>query len=168
VLERTALDVEEQLLRVVVAFQGRIQNQQQQLQLEIAPNLPLLSSHEASFNRILTELLHNACKYTPTGEQIAIAAQRCPPAPDTNTAAPAPPPARLQIVVANTGVEIAATECDRIFEEFYRIPANDCRQQGGTGLGLSLVKKLVIHLGGTIEVASAENRTAFTLYFPLA
>lgn len=169
-LERTTLDVEEQLLRVVVAFQGRMQQQHQHLQLDIASDLPPLASHEASFNRIMTELLHNACKYTPPHEQIAIAAlMQAPSEPPLESAAAsrsAPLP-ELQITVANTGVDIAPADCDRLFDEFYRIPANDLRQQGGTGLGLSLVKKLVEHLGGAIAVTSAHNRIAFTWRLPL-
>jgi signal transduction histidine kinase len=65
--------------------------------------------------------------------------------------------------VINTGVEIAPEELPRIFDKFYRIPNNDPWKHGGTGLGLSLVQKLVEQMGGSIEVESANQHTRFTV-----
>ena len=99
----------------------------------------------------MTELLQNACKYTPAGETITLTAQ-------TNETA-------LAICVSNSGVEIPAIECDRIFDKFYRIPNNDPWKHEGTGLGLTLVKKLAEYLGASIRVASSDKQTTFTLEF---
>ncbi len=51
-----------------------------------------------------------------------------------------------------------------IFEKFYRVPNADPWKQGGTGLGLALVQKLVEQLGGEIQVASGDGWTTFTVY----
>ncbi|MEB3338921.1 MAG: sensor histidine kinase, partial [Leptolyngbyaceae bacterium] len=67
--------------------------------------------------------------------------------------------------LSNT-VEIPATELPRIFEKFYRVPHADPWKQGGTGLGLALVQRLVNRLKGTIQVNSAGGLTTFTLQFP--
>jgi signal transduction histidine kinase len=67
----------------------------------------------------------------------------------------------------NTGVEIPASECDRIFDKFYRIPSHDPWKHGGTGLGLALVKRMLECLQGTIQVTSAHNCVTFTLHLPL-
>jgi signal transduction histidine kinase len=69
--------------------------------------------------------------------------------------------------VTNSGVEIPASELSRIFDKFYRIPSTDPWKQGGTGLGLALVKKLVAHLGGIVQVESKDNQTCFTVTLPL-
>ncbi len=75
-------------------------------------------------------------------------------------------PPTLLLQVSNTGVEIPAEECERIFEKFYRIPQNDPWKHGGTGLGLAMVKKLSQELGAEILVSSGDNQTTFTLHFP--
>jgi len=71
----------------------------------------------------------------------------------------------IQLSVSNSGVEIPAEELPRIFDRFYRISGNDPWKQGGTGLGLALVKRLVEHVSGSIQVQSEENNTCFTVTF---
>jgi len=132
-------------------FLERTRKQQQQLVIDVPETLPSLTTDLPYLERILTELLQNACKYTPTGETITLAAQA------TSTA--------LEIYVSNSGIEIPAIECDRIFDKFYRIPNNDPWKHGGTGLGLTLVKKLAERLGASIHVVS-RGKTTFTLKFP--
>ena len=70
------------------------------------------------------------------------------------------------MTVSNTGIEIAEAQLTRIFEKFYRIPSSDYWMQGGTGLGLALVQKLVEQLGGKIRVESQGMETAFTVELP--
>jgi signal transduction histidine kinase len=103
--------------------------------------------------RILTELVGNACKYTPAGEMITVAAQV--------------QAEQLQLQVSNSGVELATEELSHIFEKFYRIPRHDPWRYGGTGLGLAVVKQLVEHLGGHIEAVSGGNQLVFTVNLPL-
>ena len=104
---------------------------QQQLRLEIPVNLPEFTTDLSYLERILTELLQNACKYTPSGETITL-----------NVCTTSD---QLMITVTNSGIEISENELVRVFDRFYRIPNNDPWKHGGTGLGLALVKKLVSH-----------------------
>jgi signal transduction histidine kinase len=108
-------------------------------------------------DRILTELLNNACKYTPAGETIAVSAKV--------TENPNHP---ICLSIRNTGVEIALEERERIFEQFYRIPNNDPWPYGGTGLGLTLVKKLAQLLDVEIAVKSDRDYTEFLALFPVS
>ncbi|MBW4520008.1 MAG: GAF domain-containing protein [Scytolyngbya sp. HA4215-MV1] len=71
------------------------------------------------------------------------------------------------IRVTNTGVTLRKEECDRVFDKFYRIPSSDPWKQGGTGLGLALVKKLTERLNGCIWVESEDNWTCFTVALPI-
>jgi signal transduction histidine kinase/histone H3/H4 len=139
------------LAHIAEPFLERTRKQQQQLLLHLPETLPSLTTDRAYLERIITELLQNACKYTPAGETITLAARA------TATA--------LEICVSNSGIMIPAIEYDRIFDKFYRIPNNDPWKHGGTGLGLTLVQKLTERLGATIRVASSDNQTAFTLEF---
>ena len=139
------------LAHLAEPFLERTRKQQQQLLMHLPETLPSLTTDRVYLERILTELLQNACKYTPSGETITLAAHM------TATA--------LEICVSNSGVVIPAIECDRVFDKFYRIPNNDPWKHGGTGLGLTLVQKLTECLGASICVASSDNQTTFTVKF---
>ncbi|NET55898.1 MAG: GAF domain-containing protein [Symploca sp. SIO2E6] len=138
---------------IIEPFLARVHNQQQLLEVELPAQLPPLNSDKNALERILGELLNNACKYTPLGEKITVSAWATE--------------SKMQLWVSNSGVEIPQGELSQIFEKFYRIPHHDAWKHGGTGLGLALVKKLVEHLGGTIEVESSKAQTSFTVQLPL-
>ncbi|MFB2838689.1 ATP-binding protein [Floridanema evergladense] len=171
VLELMPIQLQIYIPVIAESFQERVRNQQQQLIIEIPADLPPLNTYEKYLNRILTELLNNACKYTPPEERIVVSARSIAVetvAPDEATNLS--PPRQLlflQIRVTNTGVEIPLEERDRIFEKFYRIPSNDPWKHGGTGLGLALVKKLAERLKCNIQLESEQLQTSFVLQFSL-
>lgn len=156
----TTIQLQEWIPAIAEPFEQKIAQQQQHLQFQIATDLPPLTTDLKYIERILSELLQNACKYTPAGESIAIAAKPLATSPQC--------PLRIQIIVSNTGVEIPPSELTHVFERFYRIPNNDPWRHGGTGLGLALVKKLVERLQGAIAVQSANSETRFVVELPLA
>ncbi|WP_225977491.1 response regulator [Nostoc sp. CENA543] len=190
-LELTKIQVQEWLPQLIQGFQKISQTQQQILEVSIAPDLPTLVSDLSLLNRIISELLTNACKYTPPLERITVTAhftnkpshQENPVVTDDGIRFHLLP--SLQISVHNSGVEIPLKEQSRIFEPFYQITQNktpdklsifdktspinefDAWQNRSTGLGLALVKKLVEYLQGTIEVISGNNLTTFTVQLPL-
>lgn len=138
---------------LVQPFQGRAQNRQQTLQIDLPINLPPLISDSSSLGRIVAELLNNACKYTPPGGVISMIGRA--------------EKGVIQLKVSNSGVELPVYELSRIFDKFYRVPSNDPWKQGGTGLGLALVQKLTKHLGGHIWVESAFGQICFTVEFSI-
>jgi signal transduction histidine kinase/DNA-binding response OmpR family regulator len=152
IVEVQAIDLSSWLPEVVQPFASTAQARQITLQVHLAPNLPMLSSDPISLQRILAELLHNAHKYTPPDEKITVSAMA--------------EADRIRLQVCNSGIEIPAPELPRIFDKFYRVPSGDPWQQGGTGLGLALVKQLVEHLGGVIGVKSDAGQTCFTIELP--
>jgi PAS domain S-box-containing protein len=152
-LELESINLNRWLPTIVEPFEARAQVQQQQLNLNLPLNLPVLTTDLSSLKRIMMELLHNACKYTPPHEQITVTVQ----AKDTN----------LQIQVSNSGVELPPEELPRLFDKFYRVVGIDRWKHGGTGLGLALVKRLVEHLNGSIAVESMNALTCFTIQLPL-
>lgn len=158
-LQETKVKLQELIPIVVKPFLRRVTEQQQTLHLEIAPSLPTLKIDQSSLERILAELLDNACKFTPTGEVIVVKLSLASTFPEVSK--------RLQLSVTNSGVEIALRDCSQIFERFYRLPNGDRWKHDGTGLGLTLVKKLTEHLGGTIQVESGAGKTCFTVELPI-
>jgi signal transduction histidine kinase len=160
------------------------QQRKQTLQVNLPPEIPPLLIDRVSLRRILTELLNNACKYTPVGGAIALSVHHDQlvfeenSEPETHYLYPAAeaklPTKRGSDSPQFTGVttftirnstEIHPSELSRIFEKFYRVPQHDPWQQGGMGLGLALVQKLVEHLRGTIQVESRQGWTTFTVSF---
>ncbi|HEY9660567.1 MAG TPA: ATP-binding protein, partial [Allocoleopsis sp.] len=149
-------------------FEERTQQQQQVLRLELPANLPLITTDRRYLERIMTELLTNACKYTPPGERIIVSVQvQSAPSHPPNFASEPIDRSFLLLRVTNYGIEIPASEHDRIFQTFYRIPNTDPWRYGGTGLGLALVKKLVERLHGKIQLESRLGWTCFTIQLPL-
>jgi GAF domain-containing protein/two-component sensor histidine kinase len=146
------IDLSVCLPQIIEAFTEIIEQQQQTLTIDLSPTLPLFKSDLSSIKRILTELLNNACKYTPRGENIGITASAIEQ--------------QIQLKIHNTGIEIPSDEQQRVFDKFYRIPNLDPWQYGGTGIGLALVKNLMELLGGNIYLTSQSQKTIFTLDFP--
>jgi signal transduction histidine kinase len=152
------IDLANWLPNLVNGFKPRANSREQEITLAIAGNLPELTSDLASIERVLAELINNACKYTPPQHSIHIAVTTEQTHEQRN----------IRFSVVNTGVEIAPEELQRIFDKFYRVPSADPWKQGGTGLGLALAQKLVSHLEGSIHVESGQNQTAFIVELPLA
>lgn len=137
---------------IVKLFAKRAQRQQQQLKIDLPLDLPLIETNPDLLERILTELLNNACKYTPQEESIEISVKLSEQT--------------LSLTIANSGVKLSTNELEQIFDKFYRIPRQDRWQHGGTGLGLALVKKQVEYLGGTIQALHQEQKLSFTIKIP--
>ena len=150
-----AINLQDWLPIIIEPFLERTQQRQQTLQINLPPDLPTLFSDRASLERILAELLNNACKYTPFGGEILLSiCDKCVSA--------------ATIFTISNSVEIAEVELPRIFDKFYRVSQSDRWKQGGTGLGLALVQKLVEQLQGTILVESSRGWTTFTVELPNA
>ncbi|HEY9651448.1 MAG TPA: GAF domain-containing protein [Coleofasciculaceae cyanobacterium] len=147
--------------QIAESFRERTQQQQQLLQIHIPEQLPPLRTNLTALERILTELLQNACKYTPVGETITVSAIACEA--ENAASALSDSSASVALTVSNSGVEISDSDRASIFNKFYRIPRSDPWKNGGTGLGLALVKRLVEQISGSIEVASCNNLVCFTL-----
>ncbi|NJK63152.1 MAG: PAS domain S-box protein [Synechococcaceae cyanobacterium SM2_3_1] len=110
-----------------------------------------ITTDRVSLERILRELLNNACKYTPAGGEIQVQIESGVEG--------------MQLQVRNTG-RMDAAQIPLIFERFYRIPQPDRWRHSGTGLGLALVKQLLQILGGSIQVQSENGWIQFTVWLP--
>lgn len=118
----------------------RFSDKQISIDIEVAPNLPILRADETRLQEILYNLLDNALKYTQQGGRIRLAATR--------------EGEEVVISVTDNGPGIAEADLPRIFERFYRADKARSREMGGTGLGLSIVKHIAQMHGGRVEAES--------------
>jgi len=122
--------------------------------VQIAHDLPVLTTDRQLLSRVIQNLVDNALKYSPAGSPCELEA--------TGTAD------SIVFWVQDYGIGIPADELPRIFERFYQVDSSSTRTFRGAGLGLSLVGDLLEHLGGTIEVASVEGEgSRFTVTMPI-
>jgi len=127
--------------------------------LEVAPfpgnGLQVLADRD-KVGQILTNLLSNALKFTPPDGNVMVEA--CLDESGRYVA----------ISVKDTGIGIDPGEQQKIFEPFQQVDGSAARRFGGTGIGLTLVKKLVELNGGTIKVSSKLHRgSTFTFTLPV-
>lgn len=147
------VNLETWLPSIIQPFQTRAQQQHQRVEIFISQNLPLITVDQDRLARVLVELLNNACKYTPAERIIQFHVQYLKSSEI------------IEFKVQNQA-EIAAKELTHIFEKFYRVPNSDPWKQGGTGLGLALVEKLVEQMQGKISVKSQAGWTTFLIQIP--
>lgn len=116
------------------------------------PGKSLLSGDKRMIQRMLSNILDNAVKYTPSGGRVEVSVSENE---------------KQDIVVSvqDTGAGISKADLPRIFERFYR--CDQSRSQAGTGLGLSLARAIARAHGGDITVVSSPNQgSTFTIILP--
>ena len=121
-----------------------------ELVIQIHPDVPLIMIGDpARLRQILVNLIGNAVKFTNQGE-ITITVERLPPIPDSSITNQL----QLQFAVKDTGIGIDKNSLEHVFESFQQADSSTTREFGGTGLGLTISKRLVELLGGKIWVTS--------------
>jgi len=119
--------------------------------LDVPVHLPARANPD-HFAQVLSNLLSNAARYTPTGGTVTIRAERR--ATD------------LLVSIANTGEGIPPDDLDRVFERFYRVEKSRDRARGGAGIGLAIVKQLIEAEGGRVGADSRDGMTRFWFSLP--
>lgn len=143
-LDFTEIDLPDFFAGILRDSEKRFATKQLHVRLETDDDLPLIEADENRLQEIVYNLLDNAVKYSPTGGEILLSAER---AHD-----------RVRISVADQGPGISASDLPRIFERFYRADKARSQQIGGTGLGLSIVKHIAQLHGGSVEARSEFGR----------
>lgn len=150
-LEKSPVDLLMLSKTVCDNFAGQLTNKNQQLKIEGSASIVNIDKDRIS--SVITNLVSNAVKYTPEGSEISIFIQDMPRA--------------ALLIVEDTGLGIPEAELPFIFERFYRADKSRNRGTGGAGIGLAIVKSIVLAHGGTV---TAENCTdggsRFTVTLP--
>lgn len=130
-------------------------NNEKNITITYVPNQEVgevkLSYNRVRFRQVFANLLFNAYKFTEEGK-ISFGYEKYKD--------------NLRFFVADTGIGIDESQLERIFEPFYKIESNNDKLYGGTGIGLTLCRKIVTQMGGTIWVDSVLNQGT-VCYFTL-
>ncbi|MEE8390526.1 MAG: ATP-binding protein [Anaerolineae bacterium] len=145
--------VREVIDQVVVTMRARAANQGLTLQSEVPATLPDIIADPARVAQVLTNLMANACNYTPSGGEVTVSA--CAHGDE------------VCISVHDTGIGISKEDQGKIFERFFRADDSMVQDAPGTGLGLSIVQSLTEMQGGRVWVESELGEgSTFTFALP--
>jgi signal transduction histidine kinase len=153
-LEVARFDIRHAIESAMTLVRGRAEAHGIQLEKQIAGDVNACDGDERRFKQVVLNLLTNALKFTPGGGRVILAAWR------TNDA--------YVLSVKDTGVGIAEEDQEKVFEEFRQVGHDNAGKAEGTGLGLTLTRKLVELQGGSIRVESAVGQgSTFTFTLPI-
>jgi len=115
--------------------------------------MPLVMGDVGLIERVLTNLIDNALRFTPAGGRVRAILDAVPRA--------------VRVTVADTGAGIAPEDLPHIFERFYRADKSRDRATGGVGLGLAIARQIVELHGSSLEVDSRPGEGArFSFVLP--
>lgn len=150
-----AINLEEAVLRVTRNLQDKARDHK--IVVSIPPGLAPVWADADRLEQILTNLIDNAIKYSPSKTTVTFTAKGIQETPE-----------KVEFSVSDQGVGIPSEHLPEIFSKFSRLDNPLVRQTEGTGLGLYITRSLVIALGGQIKVASSPGQTTFTVQLPAA
>ncbi|MEW6272966.1 MAG: 7TM diverse intracellular signaling domain-containing protein [Thermodesulfobacteriota bacterium] len=154
-LELSRFDLPAALDNALALVRERASSHGVELSSRVDERIGELVADERKLKQVLVNLLTNAVKFTRQGGSVEVTAARSDGA--------------VQIAVRDTGIGIAPEDQDAIFEEFCQVGTGSVQGIEGTGLGLSLARRLVELHGGRIWVESEIGRgSTFTFSLPLA
>jgi len=158
-LERTRFSLDDLLGKVIEMVAGRAEEKRLALVCEIAPEVPRnLIGDPTRLRQVLLNLLGNALKFTECGE----VALRVTGGEDPSHSGV------LRFTISDTGIGIPDEKLCAVFERFTQADSSTTRRYGGTGLGLTISKRLVELMGGRISVESGLGKgSIFSFAVPL-
>lgn len=123
------------------------------LHVSLASKTPPIVADRDRAGQVLTNLLTNALRYTPTGGQVTVSV-----VPDVRV---------IWFKVTDTGIGIPAEHLPHVFDRFYRVDPSRSRALGGSGIGLAIARTLVEAQGGEIRAESPGSHQGSTFSFSL-
>ena len=153
-LTRESGDITRLIKQAVASRQTQAEEKGLSVSADLTDKLPPVNIDFHRIGQVLNNLLDNAIAHTGKGGSIKVSAEKRDD--------------RLKVSVTDTGEGIPAEELPNIFERFYRTDKSRTRTTGGSGLGLTIAKRLVEAHNGTIEARSEPGKgSSFTFTLPL-
>ena len=150
-----AEDIAELIKQAVTRWQPSVAAKDMSLSLDLPDKLPPVNIDWQRISQVLHNLLENAVAHTGKGGTITVTATRQGD--------------WIEVSVSDTGEGIPVEDLPNIFERFYRVDKSRTRATGGSGLGLTIAKRLVEAHGGKIEAQSELGRgSRFSFTIPIA
>ncbi|MBE0571459.1 MAG: response regulator [Ignavibacteriaceae bacterium] len=149
-LQTTPMNVIPLLKRLVLSFSSYAERKRIKLKFSFEENEIMVYLDKEKFEKIITNILSNALKFTPESGSVEVIAHRSKRS--------------INIKITDTGIGIPADRIEKIFDRFYQVDGSHTREHEGTGIGLSLTKELVELHKGKIEVESEPGKgSTFTV-----
>jgi len=184
-------DIAAYLKGLVLSFSSLAERKKISLKLDIQSKNIIGFIDRDKFEKIITNLLSNAFKFTPEGGMVEVKVKAAIPAKagiqnnnripdprqmvsrqvrdDNNSQFPSPDSGFIEISVHNTGSGIPVDQINKIFDRFYQSRDNYKKDSEGSGIGLALTKELVEVCRGEISVSSIPDKTTtFIVRVPIA
>ena len=150
-----AENIGELINQTVAGVQAQATAKGLSVSIDLPPKLPSVNIDSQRINQVLRNLLENAVAHSAKGDTVTVTVRQ-----QENY---------LEVAVIDTGEGIPAEDLPNIFERFYRVDKSRARATGGTGLGLTIAKRLVEAHGGKIEVQSEVRKgSRFSFTLPVA
>jgi len=154
-VEETDIDIRKTMGICAAMVEGRAKDAENRVSIVVSENIPALRADERHVKQIVINLLSNAIKFTPAGGQVTVDARL-----NENSC--------MEIVVADTGIGIAAKDIQKVLQPFWQVAESQNRRHSGTGLGLPICKSLVeLHSGDLTIDSEIGKGTTVTVSFPL-
>lgn len=154
-LEKQSVDPGELIQYVIERMTPRAEEKKISLEADTLDTLPEIQADSERLTQVITNLVDNALRYTPSGTHVTLGARSMP--------------GGVELSVADTGSGIPPEDLPHIFDRFWRAEKSRNRTLGGSGLGLAIVKQLVEAHGGHIQVESQLGAgTHFVIQLPRA
>ena len=155
-LDCQAEDISRLIQQTVAAKQTMAEAKGVLLSTELPDRLPLVNIDSQRISQVLRNLLENALAHILEGGSITVTASH-----EDNR--------QVKVAVMDTGEGVPPEELPYIFERFYRVDKSRTRATGGSGLGLTIAKRLIEAHGGKIEAHSEPGRgSCFTFTIPIS
>ncbi|MCM3782238.1 HAMP domain-containing histidine kinase [Neobacillus mesonae] len=151
-LQLTTFDLDEQIRRVIVAIQP--QWSARNINFDLNLNAVELKADHNLLNQVWTNILGNSIKFSNDGDVINVSIKQ-----DSKNAI---------VQITDTGIGISLEDQQRIFERFFKADRSHSRKYGGSGMGLAIVKQILLLHHGDIRVESELGRgTSFIVTLPI-
>jgi two-component system, OmpR family, sensor histidine kinase BaeS len=150
------IDLQVFLRNLIQTMQVNFSSKNVALDLDLPDGLLMALADQDRLDQVMFNLLSNALRSTPSGGRVSVKAERLV--------------GEVSISVIDTGIGIAPEHLEKVFARFYRVDDSRSRQVGGSGIGLTVAKKLVEAMGGRIwaESAGLDRGAAFRFTLPVA
>jgi signal transduction histidine kinase len=151
-IEPKPVQISEMLSSLAQEYKFMADNRNIAMDIRLSEGLAI-DGDEERLRRAFSNILDNAVKYNVEGGRIELTGEQSADA--------------LTVRIANAGPGVAEDEISRVFDQFYRAEKSRSLQHGGSGLGLTMVKRIVELHGGTVKLESQQGRwTIVTVSLP--
>ena len=152
-LERRPLQIATAAAATIEQLRPQFEAKGVHIESHLPPGLPLVLADEDRIGQVLLNLVGNALQYTPPAGRVRVEAR-----PDGDA---------VHVAIQDTGIGISVEHLPHVFERFYRVDKSRSRTGGGSGIGLTIARRLVELQGGRIWAESAGPGQGSTFHFTL-